>query len=217
MALNKPFFITSPPMEPGLQHRRMYQLHRSYITRTTMKTRKQILAVVFLTTILMSSSAQAGFFDWFTSNKVQAQEARNGSFDQLYASVTSSTAIDTDKPIISVTTNAIEGFATPSGTVSKVLRKTYFVEVSAYTSEVAQTDDSPFITAKGTHVRDGIVATNMFPFGTTIKIPKLYGDKIFVVEDRMNKRYQNNVDIWFTDKTEALKLGRRQLQIEVIQ
>ena len=117
---------------------------------------------------------------------------------------------------VSLAGNAVVPVNSPTGGSSKVIRKTYLVELSAYTSEVAQTDDSPFITAKGTHVRDGIVATNMFPFGTTLKIPSLYGDKIFVVEDRMNTRYQNNVDIWFDDKPAALKLGRRLIQIEVI-
>jgi 3D (Asp-Asp-Asp) domain-containing protein len=112
--------------------------------------------------------------------------------------------------------NAVAPVNSPVGAVTKTIRKNYMVEVSAYTSEVAQCDDSPFITAKGTYVRDGIVATNMFPFGTAIKIPSLYGDKIFVVEDRMNTRYQKNVDIWFADKTAALKLGRRLVQIEVI-
>jgi 3D (Asp-Asp-Asp) domain-containing protein len=99
---------------------------------------------------------------------------------------------------------------------TKASRQTYTVQVSGYNSEVGQTDDTPFITANGTHVRDGIVATNMFPFGTIIKIPSLYGNKIFVVTDRMNSRYQKNVDIWFADKGEALALGRRTVQIEVI-
>jgi 3D (Asp-Asp-Asp) domain-containing protein len=71
----------------------------------------------------------------------------------------------------------------------------------------------------GTHVRDGMVAANMLPFRTVIKFKNCGGipeDKIFVVEDRMNKRYQNNVDIWFADHAVAVKFGRRTCQIEVI-
>ena len=183
-----------------------------------MNKRKQILVAVFLAISIMTSTAQAGWFDWFTTNDAQAEQAQNGSFDQLYASLSGPviTPDSQEEPTIMASANALEGVSSPVGGVSKTTRRTYTVQVSAYTSEVAQCDDSPFITAAGTHVRDGIVATNMFPFGTVIKIPKLYGDKIFVVEDRMNKRYQNNVDIWFTDKTEALKLGRRTVQIEVI-
>ena len=64
--------------------------------------------------------------------------------------------------------------------------KTYIVEASGYSSTHDQTDDTPFITASGTYVRDGVVAANFLPIGTVIKIPDLYGNKTFVVEDRMN-------------------------------
>lgn len=182
-----------------------------------MKTRKQILVVVLLTTAIMTSTAQAGFFDWFTSNNAQAEQAQNGSFDELYASLSSSSVAQYgDTSTVMSNMNAVQSVSSPVGGAAKTLHRTYLVQVSGYSSEVAQTDDSPFITASGTHVRDGIVATNMFPFGTVIKIPKLYGNKIFVVEDRMNKRYQNNVDIWFGDKSDAIELGRRTVQIEVI-
>jgi 3D (Asp-Asp-Asp) domain-containing protein len=92
---------------------------------------------------------------------------------------------------------------------------TVTVQMSAYTSRVQETDDSPFITASGTHVRFGVVASNMFPIGTRIKIPTFYGDQIFVVEDRMNKRYFKNVDIWMDDLAEAKQFGRRNVSIEV--
>jgi len=62
------------------------------------------------------------------------------------------------------------------------------VIITAYSSTVWQTDDTPFITASGAFVEDGIVANNLFPFGTEIKIPELYGDKIFVVEDRKHQK-----------------------------
>ncbi len=181
-----------------------------------MKTYKQILVVSIVTISLMTSlTAQAGFLDWFRSNGAPSEQAGNGSFNALYASVMEDVRISEEQPML--VANAVAPANSPVGGVTKAIRKNYMVELSAYTSEVAQTDDSPFITAKGTYVRDGIVATNMFPFGTAIKIPSLYGDKIFVVEDRMNTRYQKNVDIWFADKTAALKLGRRLVQIEVIQ
>jgi 3D (Asp-Asp-Asp) domain-containing protein len=180
-----------------------------------MKTRMQLLVVTIVAITMMTSlTAQAGFLDWFRANGAASEKTESGSFNSLYATVLDSAASDTEQP--TVMANAVAPVNSPVGAVTKTIRKNYMVEVSAYTSEVAQCDDSPFITAKGTYVRDGIVATNMFPFGTAIKIPSLYGDKIFVVEDRMNTRYQKNVDIWFADKTAALKLGRRLVQIEVI-
>lgn len=181
-----------------------------------MRTRNLTRAVsVFLTIVyLTSATAQAGLLDWFIGNHAKADEASSGSFDSLYASILGTNVSANSGPVVTDTTMVTA--MTPTGATVPVLHKFYTVQVSGYNSEVAQTDDNPFITASGTHVRDGVVATNMFPFGTAIKIPSLYGNKIFVVEDRMNSRYQNNVDIWFADKTEALKLGRRTIQIEVI-
>ncbi|MFA5178614.1 MAG: hypothetical protein WC427_03660 [Candidatus Paceibacterota bacterium] len=96
--------------------------------------------------------------------------------------------------------------------------KKILVVITAYSSTVDQTDDTPFITANGTLVRDGIVANNMLPFGTKIKIPELYGDKEFVVQDRMNARKSNyHIDIWFPSYAEAKDFGVKKTYIEVAQ
>lgn len=79
--------------------------------------------------------------------------------------------------------------------------------VTAYSSTPEETDDTPFITASGMHVRDGIVATNQLPFGTNIRIPEHFGDKIFVVQDRMHRRKKNNIDVWMSSKEKALRFG----------
>lgn len=90
-------------------------------------------------------------------------------------------------------------------------------EVSAYTSTPGQTDDTPFIAANGKHVHDGMIAANGFPFGTIVKIPEVYGDKEFIVEDRMNKRYtKGHFDVWLdTSRSEALKFGRKHVRVEI--
>ena len=71
------------------------------------------------------------------------------------------------------------------------------VVLTAYSSTVDQTDDTPFTTASGTQVEDGIVASNDLPFGTRVQFPTIYGDKVFLVTDRMNKRFdgRNRMDI----------------------
>lgn len=90
--------------------------------------------------------------------------------------------------------------------------------VTAYSSTVGQTDSTPFVTAAGTMVHDGIVANNLLPFGTKIRMPDLYGDKIFVVEDRMNKRKgDNHFDIWFASTQDAKKFGVEITYIEVLE
>ncbi len=91
-----------------------------------------------------------------------------------------------------------------------------YLRVTAYSSSPNETDDTPFITASGLHVRDGIVATNLLPFGTKIQIPSLFGDKVFTVEDRMAKRMKDVVDVWMVSKTAALKFGVSYAKIVVV-
>lgn len=88
--------------------------------------------------------------------------------------------------------------------------------VTAYSSTPDQTDSTPFITASNTHVRDGVVAANFLRFGSKIRMPTAYGDKLFVVEDRMNSRYPYRVDIWMRSREEAKQFGAKILPIEVI-
>lgn len=192
-----------------------------------MITRKLMLAVSVLLTIAIASTVtvQAGILDWFKSNNAQADQVQSGSFDSLYASVfVSAQKENEDKLVLNETT--MTAATSPLGAVGVTLRRTYTVQVSAYNSEVGQTDDSPFITANGTHVRDGIVAANIInayggniPFNTAIKFKNCGGianDKIFIVTDRLNKRYTMNVDIWMESHADAVQFGRRTCQIEVL-
>ena len=97
------------------------------------------------------------------------------------------------------------------------VRKTVKVIVTAYSSTHSQTDDTPTITAAGTEVRDGIIANNLLPFGTKVRLPELYGDKIFVVEDRMNsKKGPYHFDIWFASYREAKNFGAQNTYLEVL-
>ncbi len=89
--------------------------------------------------------------------------------------------------------------------------------VTAYSSTVDQTDDTPFITASGSRVRDGIVACNFLPFGTMVRFPDIYGDKIFVVEDRMALRNSHKMDIWFETREQAKQFGVQYLRFEILE
>ncbi len=91
------------------------------------------------------------------------------------------------------------------------------VIATAYSSTVCQTDSDPYITAAGTWVRKGIVANNLLPFGTEIRIPELFGNKVFVIEDRMNSRKGNyHIDIWFPSYQEAVNFGAKRTYIEIL-
>jgi len=97
--------------------------------------------------------------------------------------------------------------------------KTMMIPITAYTSEVGQTDDTPCITASGMDVcernTEDIVAANFLPIGTRVKIPDLYGDRIFTVQDRMNKRYDKHMDVWLKDLKQAKQFGLKYTKIEV--
>lgn len=88
------------------------------------------------------------------------------------------------------------------------------IEASAYSSTVEQTDGDPFTTASGTQVRDGVIAANFLPIGTIVKI----GTRQYVVEDRLNSRYNGTLrtDIWMPTTEAALIFGVRNSTLEVI-
>jgi len=92
------------------------------------------------------------------------------------------------------------------------------VIVTAYSSSPWETDDTPYITASGSFVREGIAANNLLSFGTRFKMPEIFGERIFVVEDRLNPRKgYYHVDIWFPSREEALNFGSKRTYIEILQ
>lgn len=111
--------------------------------------------------------------------------------------------------------NAETGVLTPADLVASPDR-TFTVSMTAYNSLPEQTDGNPFETAMGTTTRHGIVAANFVPLGTYIKIPELYGDEVFIVEDRMNSRYTSRVDIWMEHYSDARQFGvKHDITVEV--
>lgn len=135
--------------------------------------------------------------------------------------------IDHKAPVI-VCQNAILASKTPRTTeVKKPVSMNYRFEkpvnlngkriivlATAYSSTVDQCDASPFITASGSRVHDGTLAANFLPFGTKVKIPEVFGDRVFVVEDRM--RDNHKVDVWYPSRGEALQFGARRVVIEIL-
>ena len=104
-------------------------------------------------------------------------------------------------------------------------RKVILAVMTAYSSDVGQTDDSPCIPADSTYDlcehynqegEQNTIATNFLPLGTKVKFPELYGDKIFVVRDRMNARYgYGRGDIWMPSRAEAVSFGVKRVKMEV--
>jgi 3D (Asp-Asp-Asp) domain-containing protein len=93
--------------------------------------------------------------------------------------------------------------------------------ITAYNSLPEQTNDQPCITANGfnvcEHGLEDTIAANFLRFGTKVRIPDLFGDRIFIVRDRMNKRYPDRVDVWMLEKSDAIAFGLRRVTIEVLE
>ena len=99
--------------------------------------------------------------------------------------------------------------------VNKTPKKTMYVTATAYSSTGDQTDGTPYLTALGTPVREGIVAANFLPIGTIVRFPDKFEDKLFVVEDRMDEKYGLQVDIWMSNQEDAKKFGIQYLKMEI--
>lgn len=175
-----------------------------------------VSAIVLLYTLSFSGNAHAtSLSDWF--GLVSREDSKN-----LLANASGENGFSFDG--ISGLKAAFEKQAAEESKTSFRVIRTHTVQASGYSSTPDQTDSTPFTTASGEHVRDGIIAANVYvngrrlPFGTLVRIPNIYGDKIFVVEDRMNIRYQNNIDIWFPERQLAREFGRKnKVTIEIVE
>ncbi len=96
------------------------------------------------------------------------------------------------------------------------IQKTMDLRITAYTSLTDETDNTPFITADGSYVHDGIIASNLLPFGTKVMIPSLFGDKVFTVHDSTSKKFSNSVDIWMATKGAAVVFGVHTADVVVL-
>lgn len=95
------------------------------------------------------------------------------------------------------------------------VKRTVTVIATAYTSSVSECDSDPFTTASGAKTADGVIAANGFAFGTKVRIPDYFGDRVFTVLDRMG-RGGNRIDIWMHTKHEAFSWGVRKVRMEIL-
>jgi len=109
--------------------------------------------------------------------------------------------------------------------VEKVMPKTviehYTATITAYNSEVGQTDLDPFIAANGHHVYDGLLACSReYAFGTKVTI----NGREYTCGDRMARKFDHatnlsmtkpHFDIWMTRKSDALAWGKRTVDVTV--
>lgn len=100
--------------------------------------------------------------------------------------------------------------------------KTLRVTLTAYSASRRETDAYPKITASGTVVRSGIVATNWLPLGALVRIPAFFGDQVLIAEDRMGPdaralgKKKPQVDIYVSHRERALLFGVQRGWVEVL-
>ncbi|MEX2535452.1 MAG: hypothetical protein WD273_07600 [Trueperaceae bacterium] len=114
----------------------------------------------------------------------------------------------------------------------------FVLRATAYNSLASQTDGTPHITATGARTRFGIVAVSRdmlghdIPYGSLIRIRDLGnyytgrgagnyqsvldGHGLFIVEDTMHPRKQQQVDVWFEALSSARSWGVRNVEVEII-
>ncbi len=70
------------------------------------------------------------------------------------------------------------------------------------------------LTASGARARQGITvaASRAIPFGSRVKI----GNRTFLVQDRLAKRFDGRVDFFFDSHAEAQAFGKRRLQVTIL-
>ena len=113
--------------------------------------------------------------------------------------------------------------------------RTYILTATAYTSSVRETDRTPHITATGARTRIGIIAVSRdllrtLPYGSKVRLEHLgtarggrgqfnylFLDTVFVVEDTMNPRKRNRIDVWLPDRSTAFRFGVRNVRVTVLQ
>lgn len=82
--------------------------------------------------------------------------------------------------------------------------------ITKYNAVPEQTDDTPYITASGQRVREGIIANNCLELGSVVEID----GQDYEVRDRMNSRYGcERFDIFSWDLEEAKSFGAQTKEV----
>ncbi len=117
-----------------------------------------------------------------------------------------------------ISTNSFESSVPEVVAIPVIIKQTLRITATAYSSTPDQTDATPFTTSNGTEVYDGLIAANWLKYGTKIRIPDMFGDKVFTVNDRMNARYDTGrLDVWMKTRDAAKQFGIRHIRIQVIE
>lgn len=130
---------------------------------------------------------------------------------------------------LSLTARPRRAPTTPVGAETVQPEPAFTVEMTAYTSEAAQTDATPALTASGTQAGPGTAAASRdllerLPYGSSVQVVTVTGegcggwvpDTPLRVVDTMSARIRNHLDIWVESTERALAWGRCQAEVRVV-
>lgn len=178
---------------------------------------------------MTSMSSSVVWRNWLRKNAKDVSVGAVAGFLMVSAVVFSTGKADADTRVpdaresaVAVMVDAMQNETRAFGDLPRAnpsTRRWFTVPISAYTSEAAQTDSTPCIAARGfdlcAHNEEDVIAANFLPMGAQVRIPDLYGDRVFTVVDRMNARYDRRVDIWMREYADAKVFGVKYATIEV--
>ena len=174
--------------------------------------------------VLTTNSANAALLDWTNKDSDNAHPFINNASDW---SITKLAKFDlsekdnqpeaTPEPTPVQAQKLIRKNRTADTTTTKTIR----IIATAYSAEAAQTDNTPCIGARNYNVcetNENVVATNCLSFDTVMTLPELFGDKKFVVKDRMASRFSGSncrIDVLMPNRQSALNFGLKVVVAEI--
>jgi 3D (Asp-Asp-Asp) domain-containing protein len=98
--------------------------------------------------------------------------------------------------------------------MKQILLLIILCSVTAYTASYEECGKTDGITASGVKATEGrTIACDFLEFGTQVVIL----GQTYVVEDRIGSGHPSKIDVYMESKEEALKFGRRQLEVEILE
>jgi 3D (Asp-Asp-Asp) domain-containing protein len=184
------------------------------------------LAGVLLLVFVLPNTANAGLLDWVSQDNEKSYIISTGSLTKVYESLKgfqpAKEEVKQDEKVEKV---EVKPAIKVQSVKTAETKRTMVVMATAYSSTPDQTDDTPCITATGYNVCEkdrNIIAVSRdlvrsLGYGTQVRFPELFGNRVFHIEDTMNMRFTNRIDFHLDSREEAKTFGvKRNLKMEVI-
>ena len=189
------------------RHNRTYRKKDTkFIEKKKMTEMRNVMAVIIISII-------AGYFAKTNEQYIEAQGVKSAD-----VTVEDVAPKEIEGAEVGEVTITAEAPAVDYSGIPYMVKESKVMEISAY-SELDSchypTKDG-CLTASGKVAEVGMVATNLYPFGTKLRI----NGQIYTVEDRISKRFNDRVDIYqgYGQRAhdQAIEFGIQHLEVEII-